>query len=91
MKMCHKPMILCFVFTLLGSTVAFARPMMGSDGGCRSHEEKTAACHVPISKHGAATGCAGCRLPNTPKDDWPAGMLLGSANLMSGLRPRLNA
>jgi hypothetical protein len=40
MNISHKPMILCFVFTLLGSTLAFARPMMGSEDGWRSHGKK---------------------------------------------------
>jgi hypothetical protein len=91
MNISHKPVILCFVFTVLGSTLAFANPTARSEDGCRSHEKKAAACHVPISKPGAATGCARCRLPNAPKDDWPAGMFLGDAGLVLTLQHRLNA
>jgi len=63
--------------------------MMGSEDGCRPWE--TVACHVPVSKASAATGHARCRLPNPTKDDWPAGMILGNADLMLTLRHRLNA
>jgi hypothetical protein len=91
MNISHKLMILCSVFTILGSTLAFANPVMLSEDSCRSHEKKATACHVPISKPGATTGCARCRLPNAPKDDWPAGMLLGDAGLVLTLRHRLNA
>jgi len=68
MNINQKPMILCFVFTVLGSTLAFARPIMRSEDGCRLHERKTTACHVPIEPC-AVTGR--CRFPNAPKDDWP--------------------
>jgi hypothetical protein len=90
MNISHKLMILCFVFNALGSTLAFANPIMLSEDGCRSHEKKATACHVPVSKRGAAIGCARCRFPNAPKDDWPAGMLLGDAGLALTLRHRLN-
>jgi hypothetical protein len=80
----HKPMILCFIFTVLGSTLAVARPMGPSEGGCRWHQKKAAACHVPISEPGAGRIC--CRLPNAPKDDWPAGMILGNADLALPIR-----
>jgi hypothetical protein len=86
----HRPITLCFVFAVLGSTLAFARPMMRSEDGCRSCEKNTAACHVPISKACAATGYACCRLPNATRDDWPAGMILGNADLMLTFRHRLN-
>ncbi len=46
----------------VASGPVFAKPMMGSEGGCRSCEKKTAACQVPISKASAATGYARCRL-----------------------------
>jgi hypothetical protein len=61
----HKPMILCFIFTVLGSTLAVARPMGPSEGGCRWHQKKAAACHVPISEPGAAiaVGNADLALP----------------------------
>ena len=91
MNISHKPTILCFVFAVLGSTLAFARPMMRSEDGCRSCDKKTATCHVPISRACAATGYAHCRLPNAIKDDWPAGMILGNADLMLTLQHRLNA
>jgi hypothetical protein len=91
MNISHKPLILCFVFTALGSTLAFANPMVLSGDGCRSHEKKAAACHVPISKPGASIDCARCRFPNAPKDDWPAGVLLGDAGLVLTLPHRLNA
>jgi hypothetical protein len=79
MNISHKTVILCFAFAVLGSTLASANPTTLSGDGCRSHEKKAAACHVPMSKPGAATGCVRCRLPNAHKDDWPAGMLLGDA------------
>ncbi|MHB8270582.1 hypothetical protein [Bradyrhizobium sp.] len=90
MNISHKLMILCSVFTVLGSTLAAANPMMLSEDSCRSHEKKANACH-PISKPGAATGYARCRSPNAPKDDWPAGMLLGDAGLVLTLQHRLDA
>jgi hypothetical protein len=67
--------------------------MMGSENGCSSCDKDTAACHVPMSKTSAATGHAHARyrLPNAVKDDWPAGMILGNAELMLALRNRLNA
>jgi len=68
------------------SAPAFAAPMMGSEDSCRSCEKKTAACHAS-----AATGHAHSRLPNPTKDDWPAGMILGNADLMLTLRHRRNA
>jgi hypothetical protein len=91
MNTSHKLIILCSVFTVLGNTLAFANPMMLSEDSCLSHEKKTAACRVPISKHGAATGYGRCRWPNAPKDDWPAGMLLGDAGLVLTLQHRLDA
>jgi hypothetical protein len=91
MNIRHKPMILCFIFTVLGSTLAVAGPMGPSEGGCRSHGKKTATCHVPMSEPGAATGRMCCHLPNAPKDDWPAGMILGNADLALPLPRRLNA
>jgi hypothetical protein len=90
MNISHKPMILCFVFTVLGSTLAFARPIMRSEDGCRLHEKKTAACHVPIEPC-AVTGRMRCRFPNAPKDDWPANMILGNADLVLTLRRKFNA
>jgi hypothetical protein len=70
---------------------AFAEPMMGCEDGCHSCDRETVACHVPVSKASAATGHARCRLPNPTKDDWPAGMILGNADLMLILQHRLNA
>jgi len=90
MNINHTPMILCFVFTVLDSTLAFARPIMRSEDGCRLHERKTTACHIPIEPC-AVTGRTRCRSPNAPKDDWPANMILGNADLVLPLRRRLNA
>ena len=86
MNISHKPVILCLVFTLLGSTIAFARPIMRSEDGCRLHEKKTAACRVPIEP-----GRMRCRFPNAPKDDWPANMILGNADLVLTLWRQFNA
>ena len=80
MNISHKSMILCFVFTVLGSTLAVARPIMRSEDGCRLHQMKTTACHVPILEPCAVTGHTRCRFPNAPKDDWPAGMILGNSD-----------
>ncbi len=80
MSVCYKPITLCFVLAALGSTLAFARPITRAEIGRRSCEKKTAACHDSISKPCAAGGYARCRLPNTTKDDWPAGMILGNAD-----------
>jgi hypothetical protein len=65
--------------------------MTGPENGCGSCDKDTAACHVPMPKASAATRHAHCRLPNAVKDDWPAGMILGNAELMLALRHRLNA
>jgi hypothetical protein len=67
--------------------------MMASENGFGSCDRETAACYVQISKSSAAIGHAHahCRLPNAVKDDWPAGMILGNAELMLALRHRLNA
>jgi hypothetical protein len=73
------------------SAPAFAAPMMGSEDSYGRCGEKTAACHAPVSKASAATGHAHSRLPNPTMDDWPAGMILGNADLMLTLRHRLNA
>jgi hypothetical protein len=77
----------------VASGPASAGPMTGSESGCGSCDQETAACHVQISKASAATGHAHahCRLPNATKDVWPAGMILGNAELMLTLRHRLNA
>ena len=81
----------------VASGPASAGPMTGSENGCGSFDKDTAACHVPMSKASAATGHAHahahahCRLPNAVKDDWPAGMILGDAELMLAFRHRLNA
>jgi hypothetical protein len=91
MNISHKPMILFFVFTVLGSTLAVARPIMHSEDGCRLHQMKTAACHVPILEPCAETGRTRCRFPNAPKDDWPANMILGNADSVLILRRLLNA
>jgi hypothetical protein len=91
MNIHHKPMILGFIFILLGSTLAVARPMGQHEGGCRSYERNTAACHPPMPEPGAATGHIWRRLPNPPKDDWPAGMILGNADPALPLSPRFNA
>jgi hypothetical protein len=91
MNISHKPMILCFVFTVLGSTLAVARPIMHSEDGCRLHQTKTAACHVPILEPRAVTGHARRRFPNAPKDDWPANMILGNADPVLILRRQFNA
>jgi hypothetical protein len=80
MNVSRKPMILCFIFTVLGSTLAVAGPIGPSEVGCRSHEKKIAACHVPMSEPGAAAGPTWRRFPSAPKDDWPAGMILGKAD-----------
>jgi hypothetical protein len=39
----------------------------------------------------AVTGPTGCRFPNAPKDDWPANMILGNADLVLTLRRQFNA
>ena len=91
MDISYKLIALCFVFAVLGSTLAFARPMTCAETGCRSYGKKTAAFHAPISKPCAASGYARYRLPNTTKDDWPAGMILGNADFMLTLRHRLSA
>jgi hypothetical protein len=88
MNISHKPMILCFVFTVLGSTLSVARPIMHSEDGCRLHQMKTAACHVPMLEPCAVTGHTRCRFPNAPKDDWPANMILGNADPLLVLRRR---
>jgi hypothetical protein len=77
----------------VASGPASAGPMTGSENGCGSFDKDTAACDVPMSKASAATGHAHahCRLPNAIKDDWPAGMILGNAELMLAFRHRLNA
>jgi hypothetical protein len=89
MNISHKPTILCFVFTVLGSTLAVARPIMHSEDGCRLHQMKMAACHVPILEPCAVTGR--CRFPNAPRDDWPANMILGNADPVLILRRQFNA
>jgi hypothetical protein len=73
----------------VASGPASAGPMTGPENGCGSCDKHTAAC----SKASAATrhAHAHCRLPNAVKDDWPAGMILGNAELMLALRHRLNA
>jgi hypothetical protein len=50
MNISCKPITLCFVFVVLGSTLAFARPMTCAESGCRSYEKKTAAFHAPTPK-----------------------------------------
>jgi hypothetical protein len=75
----------------VASGPAFAAPLMGSDDGCSSCDKETVAFHVPVSKASATTGHARCRLPNPTKDDWPAGMILGNADLILTLQYRLNA
>ena len=90
MNISHKPMILCFVFTVLGSTLALARPIMRSENGCRLHEQKTATCHVPIEPCTVPSRMH-CRFPNAPKDDWPANMILGNADPVLTLRRQFNA
>jgi hypothetical protein len=86
-----KQMILCVVFTVLGSTLAVGRPITRSEDGGRLHEMKMAACHVPILEPYAVTGHTRCRFLNAPKDDWPANMILGNADPMLILRRQLNA
>jgi hypothetical protein len=76
---------------VLGSTLAFARPMTCVETGCCSYGKKAVAVHSPISKPRAASGYARYRLPNTTKDDWPAGMILGNADFMLTLRHWLSA
>jgi hypothetical protein len=90
MNISHKPMILCFVFTVLGSTLAHARPIMRSENGCRLHEQKTATCHGPIEPCAVAGRMHRC-FPNAPKDDWPANMILGNADPVLTLRRQFNA
>jgi hypothetical protein len=90
MNISYKPITLCFVFAVLGSTLAFARPPC-AETGCRSYGKKAAAFHAPISKPRAASAYARYRLPNTTKDDWPAGMILGNADFMLTLRHWLSA
>jgi hypothetical protein len=91
MNISYKPITLCLVFAVLGSTLAFARPLTCAETGCRSYGKKAAAFHAPISKPRAASAYARYRLPNTTKDDWPAGMILGNADIMLTLRHWLSA
>ena len=91
MNISCKPITLWLVFVVLGSTLAFARPMTCAESGCRSYGKKATAFHAPISKPRAASGYAPYRLPNTTKDDWPAGMILGNADFMLTLRHWLSA
>jgi hypothetical protein len=91
MNISHKQLILCAVFTVLGSTLAVARPIMRSEDGGRLHEMKMTACHVPILEPYAVTGHTRCRFPNAPQDDWPANMILGNADPVLILRRQLNA
>ncbi len=91
MNISYKPITLCLVFAVFGSTVALARPMTCAETGCRSYGKKAAAFHAPISKPRAASGYARYCLPNTTKDDWPAGMILGNADFMLTLRHWLSA
>ena len=91
MNISCKPITLWLVFVVLGSTLAFARPMTCVETGCCSYGKKAAAVHSPISKPRAASGYAPYRLPNTTKDDWPAGMILGNADFMLTLRHWLSA
>jgi len=91
MNISCKPITLYFVFVVLGSTLAFARPMTCVETGCCSYGKKAAAVHSPISKPRAASGYAPYRLPNTTKDDWPAGMILGNADFMLTLPHWLSA
>ncbi len=91
MNISCKPITLCFVFVVLGSTLAFARPMTCAEIGCRSYEKKTAAFHAPTSKPCTTSGYARYRTPNTTKDDWPAGMILGNADFMLTLSHWLSA
>jgi hypothetical protein len=76
----------------VASGPASAGPMTGSENGCGFCDKETAAFHVPMSKASAATGHAHahCRLPVT-KDDWPAGMILGNAELILAFRHQPNA
>ena len=91
MNISHKPMILCFVFTVLGSTLALAGPIMRSENGCRLHGQKT-----------AARSCSDRTLHST----WPyalpasrmrlkmigtANMILGNADPVLTLRRQFNA
>ena len=41
MNISCKPITLCFVFVVLGSTLAFARPMTCAETGCRSYGKKS--------------------------------------------------
>jgi len=91
MNISCKPITLCFVFVVLGSTLAFARPMTCVETGCCAYGKKAAAVHSPISKPRAASGYAPYRFPNTTKDDWPAGMILGNADFMLTLRHWVSA
>jgi len=93
MNISYKPITLCCVcvFAVLGSTLAFARPMTRAETGCRSYERKTAAFHAPISRSCTASGYARYRLPSTTKDDWPAGMILGNADFILTLQHRPSA
>jgi hypothetical protein len=91
MDISYKPITLCFVFAVLGTTLAFAQPVTRAETGCHSYEKKTTACHAPTFKPFATSGYAGCCLPNPTKDDWPARMILGSADFMLILRHWLSA
>jgi len=89
MNISCKPITLCFVFVVLGSTLAFARPMTCAEIGCRSYEKNGRfSCS---DKPCTTSGYARYRTPNTTKDDWPAGMILGNADFMLTLPHWLSA
>jgi hypothetical protein len=90
MNISYKPITLCFVFVVLGSTLAFARPMTRAETGCRSYEKNRRLVLLRY-RHHPPRAAARCCLPNTTKDDWPDGMILGSADFMLTLRHRLSA
>ncbi len=76
MNISHKLITLGLAFSLLGSTCAFAGPMLRFENGGLSYEKKTVTSHIPTAKAFGATGYARRPSANTDKDDWPADMLL---------------
>jgi hypothetical protein len=86
MNISYKRITLCFVFVVLGSTLAFARPMTGAEIGCHPYERERPLLMLRYQNHAPRAGYARRRLPNTTKDDWPAGMILGNADFMLTFR-----
>ena len=76
MNISYKLITLGLTFSLLGSTCAFARPMLHFENGALSYEKKTVESHVPTANAFGATHYARPPSANADKDGWPADMLL---------------